>query len=357
MWGSPEWPEDVPEDFRWKAMENLEKQKIRDIRTARSYHDGLGRLRALHAEGLQRILGSGNLKIFERFRRTGLRKLRERLQKGIADDQAAREFEEQRARLVRESRDFLAARGADFPGLEALRESLAARAEALFHRTVGCGFTGTAAPRRDGRVFLPPFSLESLEYDHYESDGTVPAPVLDTPFRGGTGETGSMTVVSAFGAGGWGLVSATCRTGFLLVFRAPRPGRPVLSMELEAAGVRCGGTFREEAGGAGASTLQLGRLYGQVYAGAGEAIRTYCPHHLISSCNSGGDRDWRFRALSPGSVLKACFMLATPVPEGSWAVITAGVETHNGFVSDGCGVECTLEARFSAKRMGVTVVD
>ena len=35
MWGSPEWPEDVREDFRLKAMENLEKQKIRDIRTAR----------------------------------------------------------------------------------------------------------------------------------------------------------------------------------------------------------------------------------------------------------------------------------------------------------------------------------
>ena len=217
-------------------------------------------------------------------------------------------------------------RGADFPGLEALRESLAARAEALFHRTVGCGFTGTAAPRRDGRVFLPPFPLESLEYHHYESEGGFPAPVPDTRFRGATGELGSMTLVSAFD-GRLGAGERHLPHRLLLVFRAPRPGRPVLSMELEAAGVRCGGTFREEAGGTGASTLQLGRLYGQVYAGAGEAIRTYCPHHLISSCNSGGDRDWRFRALSPGSVLKACFMLATPVPEGSWAVITAGVET------------------------------
>jgi hypothetical protein len=338
-------------------MENLEKQKIRDLKAARSYHDGLGRLRALHAEGLQRILGPDNMKRHEKFHGARLGKLRQRFREGIADDRAAREFEEQRNRLARESRDFLAACGADFTAMKALRESLAGRAETLFHRTLGSGFTGTTSPRLDGRVFTPPFPLESLEYRHYESDDSMPAPVLDTRFRGVSGELGSMTLVSGSGTGGWGIASATCRTGFLLVFRAPGTGRPVLSMEMEATGARCDGAFREEAGGAGASALQLGRLYGQVFAGVGEALRTYCPEHIISSCNSGGDLDWRFRAIAPGNTLKACFTLATPVPEGSWAMIIAGVETHNSFISGGCGVECTLEARFTANRLGVTIVE
>ena len=348
------WPKDMPKEFYWEAMETLQRQRIRELKAAHTYHEQLNKLKTEYLDRLHEIIGSEKSKAYKRLHNARLTKLRQASQVLPATRDELREREALRLRLIKESTKSIDKSGVDLAQVTALRESYAKKIATLFERTVGKGKIGKAIPKPKNIDYFPPYLLDARDYDHYESEASLPNPSLTRYFDDRTGDVGSRTRTHVSGADEWDLVSATCRTGFLVIYRNPHVGQPVLDIDLEAVDLHYHGRIRDECGGSSATVRQYARVFGQVYSGGGEAVRTYCPTYLIHNHRSGREDTWSETVLPTGSDFTLSFVLATPVPADTYVLIGVGVETYNNFLSNDCEVDSTIEARLLVRRIGVT---
>ncbi len=348
------WPKDVPKEFYWKAMESLAKQGLHDLRTTRAFHEGMDRLRSEYMSKLREIIGNGNLRLYDRLHAARLEKIRAGMRNLPGPSGGERDIDALRSRLVRDSGKSIERSGVDLSAVDALRALYGRKAALLAGRTVGKGTTGRSIPRPKNTDYDPPYFLDARWYDHYESESSLPEPSLSLYFNDRTGDMGSRTRIYVSGADEWDLVSATCRTGFLMIYHNERTGQPVLNLDLEAVSLYCQGSISNECGHSDASVRQRARLYGQVYLDGGAPRRTYCPTDLINVRRSGRSDSWSSTLMAAGADLSRTFVLATPVPADTYILVGVGIETYNEFLSNDCGVDSTIEARFLARTVGIT---
>ncbi|MFH0781407.1 MAG: hypothetical protein V2B20_05575 [Pseudomonadota bacterium] len=344
------WPAAVPKSFYWQAMENIEKQRLRELKAAQTYHEGMDRLKEEYRKKLYEIIGNNNLKLYKKLHATRLDRLRQ-ANIGIVDPVA---LDVLRQQLVKASSETIEKSGVNLTALKALRESSGKKAESLFKRSIGKGKNGIQVAKPHNTDFYPPYLLDAREYEHYESEASLPNPQLTRYFNNWTGDFGSRTRIHVSGADEWDLVSATCRTGFLVIYHNTRVGQPILNIDLEAVSLNYHGRITNECGRSDASVRQLARLFGQVYLDGTEAHRTYFPLELFNNFRSAKSDNWSATVMSPGHDQNVSFVLATPLPADTYVLIGVGLEMYNSYLSNDCGIDSTVEARFLARRIGVT---
>jgi hypothetical protein len=355
MFDNLNWPKNVPKEFYWEAMESIQRQRIRDLKAAKAYHDGMDKLKAQYQQRLHELIGSDKLKRYQKLHNARLHKLRKAAQTYPDTPEKLQEREALRLRLVKESRKTIDRSGVNLAKVKTLRDSYEKKVTRLFDRTVGKGKTGELIPRPKNIDYYPPYLLDARYYDHYESEDSLSEPSYTLYFDGRTGDFGSRTRIHVSGGDSWDVVSATCRTGFLLLYPPnPHDGLPRLDIDLEVVDLYYQGHIRNECWASSASVCQWGRLFGQVYMGSGEADRTYYPRYLFHNHRSSREDNWSETVLPPGSDFTPSFTLSTPIPANTPVLIGVGVLTFNTFLSDDCGIDSALEVRFLARRIGVT---
>jgi len=354
MFDNLKWPKEVPKEVYWKALESIHRQRIREVAAAKAHADGLDRLKAEYRDSLHNLIGGNKLRRYQKLHNARLSKLRQAGEMLPDEKGGPQQREELRLRLVKASTEEIGRSGVNLSELTALRQAYVRKAAALFERTVGKGKIGEMIPMPRNTDYYPPYLLDAREYDHYESEDSLPEPSVTRHFDGRTGDFGSRTRIHVSGADEWDLVSATCRTGFLLIYQNTRTGLPVVNLDLEVVDLNYQGYISNECGYSSASVWQDGRLFGQVYLGGGEALRTYCPTYLVNNRRSGREGSWSETVMRPGTDFSLSFVLATPVPADTFVLIGIGVETYNDFLSNDCGVDSTIEVRLLARRIGIT---
>jgi len=351
------WPKDVPKEFYWQAMEWYHRQQVRELKAVKAYHRGIDKLKADFGAEFSEIVGKDRLKTYRKLHAARINKLRNAPSPGVA--KAALAKENQRRHLVKESGIALKKSGVDLDTVKKLRTDFGEKAARLYDRTLGKGKKGKAVPRPKNIDYFPPYLLDERFYDYYKSEGGLPNPVVNRYFNGGTGDFGSNSYIHVSGADEWDLVSATIRTGFMFIYRTDRAGQPALNIDLETVGLRYNGTIREECGYSTASVRQRARIFGQVYHASSTPERTYCPVDLFYRHMStrNDDANWSESVLSPGHDWNVSFILATPVPADTFILVCVGIETYNNFLSNDSEIHSTVEARFLARRVGITITD
>ncbi len=354
MFDIPNWPKDVPKEFYWKVKESFYKQQIKELKAAKAFHEGLDKLKANYQGVFQKIIGDDRMKQYKRLHNARLNKLRKASESKTLEN--LQEREALRLRYVKESRKAIEKSGVNLAKIRALRESHEKKASILFDRTLGNGKIGEAIPRPKNVDYLPPYFIDAREYDHYESENSLPNPSYNMYFNGRTGDFGSRSQIRVTNADEWDLVSCTCRSGFMVIYRNPHAGLPVLNLDLETVGLNYSGDVRDACGYSTASVWQRARLFGQVYVDGGDAYRTYYPVDLINihRRTRQSDDSWSETPAFPGDDLSFSFVLGTPVPADRVILVCIGIQTFNGFLSNDSDIVSNIEARFLARRIGVT---
>lgn len=348
------WPKNVPPEVYFESVERLHRQKIRDVKAVKIYHDKMLKLKSDFTQDLHRMIGKGNMKHYKKLHMARIKKLRKAaaLLSGTPEKIKAREA--LRIRLSHESKKRIDTSGVDMKKVIALRHKYHKQAKRLFDRTVGKGKTGKAIPKPNNIDHYPPHLYGERDHIAYKSESGLPDPAVDRYLNAHTGEFGSRTSIGVSGADDWDIVSSTYRNGFLVIYRNPDAGLPALNIDLEAVTITYDGYILDECGYSDASVWQSGRLFGQVYIGGGEAHRTYHPEPLISSHRRGKSDRWSETVMLPGADFNSSFVLATPVPANTWVLIGVGIETYNEFFSNDCAISSNVEVRMLARRIGVT---
>lgn len=347
------WPKNVPSEVYFESVERLHRQKIRDVKAAKKYHDKMLKLKSNFTEELHRMIGKTNMKYYKKLHMARIKKLRKAaaLLSGTPEKIKARE--DLRIRLSQESKKRIDKSDVDMKKLIALRRNYHNQAMRLFDRTVGKGKTGKAIPKPNNIDYFPPHLYGERDHISYKSESGLADPAVDRYLNAHSGDFGSRTSIGVSGADDWDFVSSTYRNGFLIIYRNPQAGLPALNIDLEAVSIKHEGYIRDECGYSDANVWQRGRLFGQVYFGGGEAHRTYHPELLISSHRRGNSDRWSETVMLPGTDFNSSFVLATPVPANTWILIGVGIETYNGFLSNDCGISSSVEVRMLARRIGV----
>jgi len=225
MFSNLDWPKDVPKELYWEVMEQIHRQQIREIKAAKAYHQGMQKLKSGYRDALHELIGSDKLKRYKRLHKARIYKLRKAAKQLADTPEKLQQREALRLRLVNESKKTIEKSGVDTAKITALRTSYDKKVSGLFARTVGKGKMGEVIPKPDNEDFPPPYLIGTREYDHYESEAGLPNPSFSCHNNPVTGDVGSRTYIHVSGADEWDLVSATCRTGFFIIYHTP-PYRP-----------------------------------------------------------------------------------------------------------------------------------
>jgi hypothetical protein len=353
MIDSLNWPREVPKEFYFEAVEAMYRQRIKDLKAAKAYHQKANKLKAEYQAALHELIGSEHLERYQRLHNIRVKKFRKAAVTVAGTTAQLQQREAQRVDSVKKSMRQIEKSGVDLKKLAKLRESYENKVGRLFERTVGEGTIAETVPKPKNCDYEPPYLLDAREFEHYESDSFMPRPSLTRYLNGSTGEFGSRTRIHFSGADEFDVIWATCRTGFMFLYRSPTNGVPIVNLSVEAIDVNYDGSIENECGRSDASVRQLARFYGQVYTGGGTADRTYCEPSIININRRAREDRWSGRVAAPGTDVHYSFPLATPVRADRWVLIGIGVETYNWFLSNDCAVDSTIEARLFARCVGI----
>jgi hypothetical protein len=142
MFSIQNWPNDVPKALYWEAMERIQKQRIKEIKAAKAYHQEMEKLKIGYLDALHEVIGGDNLKRYQKLHKARIYKLRKAAKQLADTPEKLQEREALRLRLVNESRKTIEKSGVDIAKITALTTSYDKKIARLFAGTVGKGKIG-----------------------------------------------------------------------------------------------------------------------------------------------------------------------------------------------------------------------
>lgn len=358
MFDSLSWPENLPKEHYLGFMEAVYKQRLKNVRGMRKFHQGVGKFKEEYRKEFYGMIGKDHLKIYKKLHKARIEKLNRHATVTPFSSKKTQEREKLRVQLVADSSKVISRSNVAFKKLEKLRTGCAKKVEKLFNATLGKGVVGKSITRPDNRDYFPPYWYGENEYDHYESDDSLSNPSYSIYQDGRSGDLGSQSRISVRNADEWDLVDMVCRSSFIVGYENPHNGQLAFNLDLEASVLDYSANVRNACGRSSASVRQRGRVYVQLYifTSLGWEItpRIFSPIDLFCMRWSGREGSWSESVCSAGTDFSHSFVAPYPIPAGRIVLIVLGIQTDNEFLSNDCDISSTVEARVMVRKIGVT---